>query len=301
MESRYKEILNERGYDLLELIGKGGYAVCYKVRSQKWNIMLACKIVYMNNEEKNGSIDSVHDEVNVLMNLYHSNLIHLYDNFIVDNYGFMIIDYCPNGTIKRYNRKNNRVSRQTLDLFLQVLQGVNYMHKNGYAHHDIKSANILMDETRRPKIADFGMCKHYSPDKLCSCYKGSKQYACPEIHQHIPYDPFKGDIWSLGICFFDVIYHKLPWPKDKDLLQASIIEGGPIIPPKLPFNMSRLLMRMTAMNPNARPTAAQCIEFIEKEKASFSVAILLRMNGRFCLASQIKKDLKGLIDSQRNK
>ena len=75
MEERFRQVLLQQEYVMLDLLGKGGYAVCYKVRSLKWNTNFACKIVLMNNEQKNGSIESVHDEINVLVHLL--SLIHI--------------------------------------------------------------------------------------------------------------------------------------------------------------------------------------------------------------------------------
>ena len=78
--------------------------------------------------------------------------------------------------------------------FTQVSEAVNYLPTEALlCHRDIKLDNILLDQTYNAKLSDFGFCyKAIHPNEdMSNTYCGSKEYACPEIIENIPYSPFK--------------------------------------------------------------------------------------------------------------
>lgn len=105
-----------------------------------------------------------------------------------------------------------------LELFVGVLLGVQYIHKNGIIHRDLKPQNILLDEKGNPKISDFGIAKTLeSSKKRTGTIVGSYMYMSPEALLGKPCET-SSDIWSLG-C----IVHELCCFKVRLLLKRSFL------------------------------------------------------------------------------
>lgn len=94
--------------------------------------------------------------------------------------------------------------------FYQMVEGIGYCHSKGVVHRDLKCENVLLDKNNNVKITDFGFARANltKPDGtrvLSRTYCGSYSYAAPEVLTGTPYDPFKSDIWSLGVILFIMV------------------------------------------------------------------------------------------------
>ena len=256
-----ESVLNRHGYTNVEHIGKGGYSRIYKAISQKYQKYFAIKVIDKNLPGKRLVAEAITNEVAILEKVYHPNVIQLFESFLENDKAYIVIEFCKNGSMRHINRAHpGKVTTVLLNYFYDILNALAFIHGKGFAHSDIKTENILIDDYGRPKIADFGMAEHYDPGQKSTIYKGSLQYASPEIHKHVPYDPFKSDIWSLGISFYEMIMDKLPWPQQKELIASAIAEGGVVIPKNLPGPVQHLLRHMTDIDPKKRATAKECME-----------------------------------------
>ena len=87
-------------------------------------------------------------------------------------------------------------------LFLQIVEGVQYIHQKGVCHKDLKLENLMVDDADRITIIDFGFSKYYSPDSCITDNKGSLHYAAPELWHRRPYMGPEVDVWAMGVVLF---------------------------------------------------------------------------------------------------
>lgn len=248
-----KLILLNHEYQMMERLGFGGFSVIFKVYSLKYQNFFAAKITNSASTRHRTSSIAGNIEENALQQLNHPNIIKLYESFHEDNLSFLIIELCTKKSLKDYIGEKGMSENHLFSFMKQLADALCYCHSLGFAHRDIKPPNVLIDSYGRPKLADFGMCIQVEPGSRIKDHVGSPSYLAPEIIKKEAFDPFKSDIWALGVTFYEMTVGLIKWPKDKALIVASIAEGGILIKPDTPPKIAMLVRAMTEMNPNKRP------------------------------------------------
>jgi serine/threonine protein kinase len=141
-------------------------------------------------------------------------------------WGF-ILDYCQGGDlfnlIARSGWKSHPIAEKYC-IFKQLVYAVQFIHSKGIAHRDLKPENILIDSYGLVKLTDFGIAEYTheipsdldSPLKKFTSFVGSPPYIPPELMKiqkdHTgEYDPYKLDLWSVGVILFVLIYQNAPF------------------------------------------------------------------------------------------
>ena len=130
-----------------------------------------------------------------------------------------------------------------------------------------RSGNIFIDDNNRPLLADFGnsyiMPKNglESIDNvLITDYNGTLMYRAPEVISETPFNPFKADIWSLGLTFYVMITGSEPWDTFSiDAIRNSIIRANVTFPTDTNEVLMKIIMSMLSLDPNNRPSAMELL------------------------------------------
>jgi serine/threonine protein kinase len=244
---QFRTALLANGYVMVEILGQGGFSVVYRVHSTRYNRDFAAKITDVSKRASN-------NEQRALEQLSHPNIVKLYGRFSSGHFCFLILELCCGGSIRSLIRQSKgRPVPHMYRLILQISDAMLYVHSHFIAHRDIKPANILLDDSGTPKIADFGMAEFCRQDTELTDFAGSAQYCAPEVLKRGPYDPFKADIWALGVTFYEMAVGKIQWPDDLEAIVQSIIEGGLLIKQDTPPAIGRMARAMTRMVARTRP------------------------------------------------
>lgn len=183
----------------------------------------------------------------------HPNINQLIDHF--DTY--MVFDYCPRGdlhdAIHLGIAPDN--THDVINIFMQLISAIEHCHKSGVYHRDIKPENILITENWTIQLADFGL----ATDKLiCNNFDvGSERYMAPELLEHDDIEEYyadKVDIWSLGICFLNIVFGKSPFKsansQDKSFVNfARNREVLYDIFPSMSGDLFQVMMHCLSINP----------------------------------------------------
>lgn len=260
-----------RDYVFTEEIGKGGFSKVFKVINKKFNSEFVAKVIQaMKTEHLDLQWETFDAEVKALTALDHPYIIRLYDHFHENADFFIILEYCPNGSLYGEMKEKGAMELERFrDIGRQILEALSYCHKMSFAHHDIKPQNILIDAYGRAKLADFGLSLRLKNGNLSNSFAGSIMFTPPEIFAKRAHDGFKADIWSLGVLFAVLISGDSPWPTVPiDRLKQLICVGAYQIKHKIHPDVSEIIRRMIVVDPNQRITADELLQlpFFQKKE-----------------------------------
>ncbi|XP_054155551.1 testis-specific serine/threonine-protein kinase 1-like [Oppia nitens] len=212
------KVLSKRGYKNFAKLDSGGQGNVYK--TSKNDIQYACKVIKVDNQTKDGKMDDDSKrEISILKNLKHCNCITIVDLFRTKHKVYIMMDFMPNGTIGSYVRHNDGISEwQAKCWFCPIARAVRYLHQHRVAHRDIKLDNILLDKHWNPVLTDFGFSRFVNIGRdnivdLSNTYCGTPSHNPPEIVNKRHYDPFKADVWCLGVSLYIMINKDYPFEK----------------------------------------------------------------------------------------
>lgn len=249
-----------KNYVLNSVIGQGGFAIVYKATNLLYKMDFAVKVVGHSRLSEHHAL-TYEAEVNSLIKLDHPNVIRIYDFFTEDDYMFMVLEYCGGGSLEDKIQKNELIaSSEKKYICSQIISALKYCNQMSIAHRDIKTSNILFDGNGRVKVADFGLSLYFNhDDDNINKFQGSLSYSSPEVCSKKSFNPFKSDIWSLGVLFYRLFSSSYPFEgRTRQELKSRIIEG--FYSEKLKGQISKVVRQMLSVNPDERPTINQLSE-----------------------------------------
>ena len=203
-------IKNFEGYSCVSNkdVGSGASAIVYKVLDPKG----VEKLLKMQKMESKADREKVRKEVQILMKLKHPNIVRLFRTAYVGGIAFYILEFAKRGNLKNMPMLTDK--KEALKLFGQIVDAVNYMHKNNWVHGDLKAENIVITEENKPLVIDFDLSTNIGE---ISEPRGSIPYMDTAM---LMSDDSKvkmtteSDIYSLGVILYELLHKKLPFKFD---------------------------------------------------------------------------------------
>ncbi|CAJ0945084.1 unnamed protein product, partial [Mesorhabditis belari] len=245
-------------YEVEKTIGKGNYACVKLARHRVTKTEVAIKIVDKTRLDKE-NLDKVYREIEVLKRLNHPHIIKLYQVMETTNIIYLVTEYAPNGEVFDLISRHSRLTEEDARFkFWQIISAIDYCHKMGVVHRDLKAENLLLDGNFRLKIADFGFSNFFKGDEQLGTFCGSPPYAAPEVFEGRHYSATSLDIWSLGVVLYVFVCGALPFNGPTlQHLRDRVLSGRFRIPFYMSQECENLIRRMLTLDPTKRPTIEQ--------------------------------------------
>lgn len=199
-----------------EVLGGGRFGQVHKCMENSSGLTLAAKIIKARSQKEK---DVVRNEIQVMNQLNHSNLIQLYAAFESRHDIILVMEYVEGGELfDRIIDENYNLTELDTVLFIrQICEGLQYMHKMYILHLDLKPENILCVSraTNKIKIIDFGLARRYKPREKLRVNFGTPEFLAPEVINY-EFVSFPTDMWSLGVITYMLLSGLSPFLGDDD-------------------------------------------------------------------------------------
>ncbi|KAJ4973953.1 hypothetical protein NE237_007127 [Protea cynaroides] len=201
----YKDI-QKATQNFTTILGQGSFGPVYKATMPTGEVA-AVKVLAANSKQGEAEFQT---EVFLLGRLHHRNLVNLVGYCVDKGQHMLLYEFMSNGSLENllYSEGEKIMSwEERLQIALDISHGIEYLHDGAVPpviHRDLKCANILLDQSMRAKVADFGLSKEETFVGRNSSLKGTYGYIDPE---YISTNKFtkKSDVYSLGIILFELI------------------------------------------------------------------------------------------------
>ncbi len=244
-------------------IAKGTTGRIYKAWDPKLDRTVVLKTVQYgfatSTQEIAGLKDRIYREARAIAKLSHPNIVIVYDVDDQPEFSYLVMEYLEGRDLKQVLEAERLLEcERALHIVMQVCEAMEYAHRSGVFHRDVKPSNIMLLENDETKVTDFGIAKisNYLSLTQTGRVLGTPSYMAPEQIEGQDTDG-RADLFSLGIVLYELIAGKRPFVADSLAALAYKIVHKPHIPPSLenveiPMELDEVLQRALAKNPDER-------------------------------------------------
>jgi serine/threonine-protein kinase PpkA len=244
-----------RNYEILRKLAHGEIATVYLARQRNAERQLVLKVLHQVADSSTGKIlDRFLREYELIARLDHPNVVKIFDFGVADDHAYIAMEYCGGGSLKR--RVAAGMDRyEAYRLMRDIAGALGVLHAAGILHRDLKPTNVLFRDDGSLALIDFGLAKQVALQAEVTgagAIFGTPYYMSPEQGHGEPVD-VRGDIYSLGVIFFEMLTGAKPY--DGDTAMAVIVKHRLAPVPGLPTSLREfqpLIQRMLAKQPAER-------------------------------------------------
>jgi serine/threonine-protein kinase len=262
-------------YHILKRLGDGGMADVYLAQDELLNREVAIKVLRGNLALEPVSLLRFQREANSASALNHPNIVEIYDVGDEEGHHYIVMEYIKGRTLKQLIQQRGALEKnEALAIMDQLVGAVEEAHKKNIIHRDIKPQNVLIKDDGTVKITDFGIATVSDSLQLTQAdtVLGSVHYLAPELARGESAS-FQSDIYSLGICFYELLTGEVPYRGETPVQVAmkhlkdempSVLDFNP----SLPMSIENIIRKSTAKNRIHRYKSAEDMRLDLKESLS---------------------------------
>lgn len=199
-------------YKIEKWLGGGAFSDIYLATDKILNEKVALKVPKL----KFISFEEVVNEAKTLLKASHPSIVRFFQLEIIDNIPIIVMEYIKGETLRERLKTQRKISEiESLEIVIQILESIEYLHSLNIMHRDLKPENIFIEENDRIKIGDLGI-SILNEDVIKNKIeiKGTLNYMAPEAFKG-KYFP-SSDLWSIGLILYEMLKGQHPY-SDKEI------------------------------------------------------------------------------------
>ncbi len=299
-------------YQLVQELGRGGFATVYRALQPQLNRDVAIKVLHPEFIRDERALRRFKREAVAVARLTHTNIVAVYDYGEQDGHAYLVMEYISGSTLKARLGGKPMPYQDALAVVKAVGSALDYAHGKGLVHRDVKPGNILYTEDSRIVLSDFGIVRLADDDSsLTRGVIGTPQYMSPEQALGHEVDG-RSDLYSLGIVLFELLAGRVPFKGESAVATLSMHATLPV-PSTRTFNqgvpdvIDRIVQRALAKSPEDRyqtgadlsNALANAIDNMDRPASSTMVAPSLVPDISIAVSSSIELQPRDLEEMYR--
>jgi predicted Ser/Thr protein kinase len=251
-------------YEIIGEIARGGMGVVYKARQVSLNRPVAVKMILAGQLASPDDVRRFRAEAEAAAHLRHPNIVAIHEVDEHDGQHYFSMDYVEGRSLSQMVREHPLTAEQAARYVKIVAEAIHYAHQHGILHRDLKPSNVLIDESDRPRITDFGLAKRLGSDPdatISGAIVGTPSYMSPEqALGRVAVGPAT-DVYSLGAMLYDLLCARPPFQADsalETLRQVRDCEPASprILNPHVPRDLETICLKCLAKEVSRRYASA---------------------------------------------
>lgn len=297
-------------FELLEVVGEGGFGIVYRARDHVLDRIVAVKVprhgYFATHEELRRFIQ----EARAVSGLRHPGIVQVHEVTYDHDLPVLICDYVDGPNLEQRLTAGRLDYREAAEIGLQVAEALAYAHQCRIVHRDVKPSNILLDSGGRAMLADFGLARQGDPDFSLTVEGdviGTLLYMAPEQAEgRVDLVDGRADVYSLGAVLYHLVAGRPPFQGSKRMILHQLLFEELRPPRKLrefvPADLETIVMKATAKSPADRyatvgDLAADLRRWLNDEPILARPADRLERAGRWCRRHPLEAALATIASS----
>jgi serine/threonine protein kinase len=266
-------------YRVQKRLGGGGMASVYLAEHAQLERPVVLKVLHGHLAKDPEMLERFRREARAASQLVHPNIVPIIDAGDADGVLFTVMPYMPGGSYADRIAKGPRPAIEVASVVAQAATALDYAHRRGIVHRDVKPDNILFDEDGHAMLTDFGIAEARSQGRLTASGRamGTPHYMSPEQAMGKLVDG-RSDVYSLGIVMYEALVGFPPFDgPDAFAVGYKQVHETPVPPQQvnsaIPTRMAEIVMQSLCKQPGERCPRANdladvLIEFLGAQESA---------------------------------
>jgi eukaryotic-like serine/threonine-protein kinase len=247
-------------YELVHLVARGGMAEVYRAHDRLLDRPVAVKVLFPELSIDRTFVERFRREAQAAANLSHPHIVPVFDWGEDNGTYFIVMEFIDGRPLSSILRTAGPLHPdRAAEIAADVALALDYAHRHGVIHRDIKPGNVLITDEGQVKVTDFGIARAVNTDESLTqtgAVMGTATYFSPEQAEGLGVDA-RSDIYSLGVVIYEMVAGRPPFTGDSPVSVASkhVREQAPPprqFNPSIPQDLEAIILKCMAKSPEYR-------------------------------------------------